>query len=144
MIRQTTLATLLFACVAGAGLATPAVAAEQAARARVIFQVSDNDPAKWNLALNNARNVQADLGKDNADIEIVAFGPGIGMLKADALVANRVGEAAGNGVKVMACENTMKNQKISRDDMHSGISYVKAGVVEIMQKQAEGWAYIRP
>ena len=46
---------------------------------RVVFQVSDADPAKWNLALNNARNVQQDLGQDNVQIEIVAYGPGLGI-----------------------------------------------------------------
>ena len=50
------------------------------------MQVSDGDAAKWNLALNNANNLQADLGAANVDIEIVAYGPGIGMLKSDSAV----------------------------------------------------------
>ncbi len=53
-------------------------------------------PRKWNLALNNARNIQTDLGAANVDIEIVTYGPGIGMLKADSVVGNRV-EEAGQG-----------------------------------------------
>ena len=44
----------------------------------------------------------------------------------------------------MACENTMHNQKLGRDDMLADIGYVKAGVVELMLKQQEGWSYIRP
>ena len=108
------------------------------------MQVSDNDPAKWNLALNNAKNIQADLGASNVDIEIVAYGPGINMLKADSVVGNRVGEALGAGVAVVACENTMRNQKLARDDMLPKVAYVNAGVVELMQKQQQGWAYIRP
>jgi len=100
--------------------------------------------AKWNLALNNARNIQADLGAANVDIEIVAYGPGIGMLKLDSPVANRVDEANAAGVKVMACENTMKGQKLARSDMLGSVGYVNAGVVEIMQRQQQGWAYIRP
>src|SRR5439155_26532529 len=52
-----------------------------AQHSKVVIQVSDGDQAKWNLALNNARNIQADLGAANVDIEIVAYGPGIGMLK---------------------------------------------------------------
>ena len=111
---------------------------------RVVMQVSDNDPGKWNLALNNARNLQADLGASNVEIEIVAYGPGIGMLKADSVVGNRIGEALGSGVKVAACENTMRGQKLQKDDMLGGISYVGAGVVEIMQKQQQGYAYLRP
>ncbi|HTL77495.1 MAG TPA: DsrE family protein [Casimicrobiaceae bacterium] len=111
---------------------------------RVVMQVSDNDPGKWNLALNNAKNLQADLGAGNVEIEIVAYGPGIGMLKADSIVGNRIGDALGQGVKVSACENTMHGQKLVKADMLDGIGYVPAGVVEIMRKQQEGWAYLRP
>ena len=46
-----------------------------AAHERVVFQVSDAGPGKWNLTLNNAKNVQDAIGKENVDIEIVAFGP---------------------------------------------------------------------
>jgi intracellular sulfur oxidation DsrE/DsrF family protein len=134
-------ALLLTAVVAVA----PALAQSTAAgQNRVVMQVSDADPGKWNLALNNARNLQADLGAANVEIEIVAYGPGIGMLKADSVVGNRIGEALGSGVKVAACENTMRGQKLAKADMLSGISYVGAGVVEIMQRQQQGWAYLRP
>jgi len=47
-------------------------------------------------------------------------------------------------VKVVACENTMKNMKLTKADMMPTIGYVPAGVVEIMNKQKEGYAYIRP
>jgi uncharacterized protein len=114
------------------------------AKSKLVMQVSDGDTAKWNLALNNAKNVQVDLGAANVDIEIVAYGPGIGMLKADSVVGNRVGEAMASGVKVVACENTMHGQKLTKADMLTGIGYAPAGVVEIMQKQQQGWAYIRP
>ncbi len=115
-----------------------------AQRARVVIQVSDNDPAKWNLALNNAKNIQTDLGAPNVDIEIVAYGPGIGMLKMDSPVGGRIDEASAAGVKVLACENTMRGQKLTRTDMLNGIGYVPAGVVELMTRQQQGWAYIRP
>jgi uncharacterized protein len=111
---------------------------------RIVVQVSDADPAKWNLALNNARNLQADLGAANVEIEIVAYGPGIGMLKAESIVGNRVGDALGAGVKIVACENTMQTQKLVKADMLDRIGYVGAGVVEIMQRQQQGWAYLRP
>ncbi len=118
--------------------------AQAAQRAQVVIQVSESDPAKWNLALNNARNLQADVGAANIDIELVAYGPGIGMLKADSAVANRIGEALGAGVTVVACENTMRGQKLAKDDMLPKVGYVSSGVVELMRKQQQGWAYIRP
>ena len=113
-------------------------------RARVVIQVSDADQGKWNLALNNAKNIQTDLGAANVDIEIVAYGPGIGMLKLDSPVAGRIDEATTAGVKVIACENTMRGQKLTRADMLNGIGYVPAGVIELMSRQQQGWAYIRP
>jgi intracellular sulfur oxidation DsrE/DsrF family protein len=113
-------------------------------RQRVVLQVSDADPAKWNLALNNARNIQQDLGKDKVDIEIVAYGPGIGMLKAESKVAGRLAQALDNDIGLMACENTMRNNKIEKADMYAGIRYVDAGVVHIMKREREGWAYVRP
>lgn len=126
---------------------TFALGAAQAAappKAKVVFQVSDGDSAKWNLALNNAKNVQQELGAGQVDIEIVAYGPGIGMLKADATISNRVADAAQSGIQIVACENTMTAQKLSKTDMHAAISYVPAGVVELMKRQGQGWAYIRP
>jgi intracellular sulfur oxidation DsrE/DsrF family protein len=140
--------SLVFAAWLALLMAPLAPAAAQTGAAgtvhRVIFQVSDADPAKWNLTLNNVRNVQQDLGKDNVTIEIVAYGPGIGMLKMDSVAGPRIAEALGTGVAVVACENTMKNQKLSRDDMLPRIGYVDAGVVELIKRQKEGYAYIRP
>jgi hypothetical protein len=138
---------LVIQAAAAAALATALVAHAQAPAARrnrIVIQMSDADPAKWNLALNNAKNLQDDVGAANVDIEIVAYGPGIGMLKMESPVASRVGDAAKAGVKVLACENTMRGQKLTREDMNAAISYVPAGVTEIMKKQGEGWAYLRP
>src|SRR5882724_6449804 len=116
----------------------------QSVRNKVVFQVSDADPQKWNLALNNAKNLQDDIGGDLVELEIVAYGPGIGMLKGDSPVGARVAEALKNGVKVVACENTMRAQKLVYADMLPKIGYVPAGVVELMKKQQEDYAYIRP
>jgi intracellular sulfur oxidation DsrE/DsrF family protein len=114
-----------------------------ASKDQVVFQVSSDDAKTWNLALNNAKNVQSAKGTA-AEVEIVVYGPGIGMLKADAVVANRVSEAVKNGVKVVACQNTMRGQKLTPADMNADIGYVPAGVIELMAKQQAGWSYIRP
>ena len=109
-------------------------------RARIVLQVSDDDPKKWNLALNNARNAQQDLGgPKNVDIEIVAYGPGINMLKMDAVTANRVSDAIKTGISIVACENTMGAQKIEKSEMNPSISYVPAGVIQLMRRQQQVW-----
>ncbi len=138
MLFQRTIALLFAACLAFGALA------QQPEKQKVIFQVSDADPAKWSLALNNARNVQTELGKENVLVEIVAYGPGLGMLKADSKVEARLAQAQTDNVALLACENTMVNTKTTKADMYPGISYVTAGVTHLMKRQREGWAYIRP
>ncbi|HEY8709348.1 MAG TPA: DsrE family protein [Burkholderiaceae bacterium] len=127
---------------------TPSIASAQtqapAKKDKVVFQMSDNDPAKWGLALNNMRNVQVMLGDEDVDVELVAFGPGIAMLKGDSPMAKRITEALKHGAKVVACENTMKAQKLVYADMLPDIGYVPGGVVELMRKQQQGYAYIKP
>ncbi|MDA8127869.1 MAG: DsrE family protein [Betaproteobacteria bacterium] len=125
-------------------LALPATSQASDKHDKIVIQVSDNDPAKWNLTLNNVKNVQKVLGKNNVELEIVAYGPGINMLKAEAEVANRVADAVDSGVKVVACENTMQAQKLTKEDMNSKIGYVPGGVVEIMKREQQGYAYLRP
>jgi intracellular sulfur oxidation DsrE/DsrF family protein len=143
-----------FLAAGAAFTAVPAALAQQAAvvatapnpgaKYKVVFQVSDNDPGKWNLALNNAKNVQKDLGKQNVEIEIVAYGPGLNMLRAESTVADRVNGALDDGVAVVACDNTMHNMKLSNADLIGGVGHVRAGVVQIMERQRQGWTYVRP
>jgi intracellular sulfur oxidation DsrE/DsrF family protein len=49
-----------------------------------------------------------------------------------------------SGIRVVACENTMHGKKLTKADMLPDIGYVRAGVVELIEKQKEGYAYIRP
>lgn len=126
------------------GCANVATSPAAATTSKVVIQVSDGDAAKWNLALNNARNAQNDLGADKVNIEIVAFGPGIDMLTADSPVADRVSAAVKSGVQVSACENTMAAKKLAKADMNPTTGYVSSGVVEIMRREQQGWSYLRP
>lgn len=131
--------------LAGAFLVSRAQAADTGNRPnRLVIQVSDNDPGKWALALNNAQNVIHDLGADTVSLEIVVYGPGIGMLKKGSPVAARIAGALKGGMQIVACENTMRAQQLSQEDMLPEIGYVPAGVVELMKKQQQGYAYIRP
>ena len=126
-------------------LGAHAQTAPPAHKHRLVIQVTDNDPARWTMILNNAKNAQEDVGgADKIEIEIVAYGPGIHMLKNDSAVGSRVAEAVKSGVKIVGCENTMKGLKLSKDEMLPTIGYVPAGITELMKKQQEGWAYVRP
>jgi hypothetical protein len=144
------IAALLLASGTGASLAADQPTAKHAAKKtqaaakkyRVVIQVSTPDPRSWAQALNYTENLQEELGKDNVDIELVALGQGLGILKLDSPHATRVADAMKRSVTINACEVSMRRQKLTKDDMLSDIGYVPAGLVEIINRQRQGWNYI--
>jgi uncharacterized protein len=133
---------LLAAALLGAALAGPALAQDRPQR--LLIQISDENPKVWGLALANARNVRHDLGPDNVQIEIVVYGPAIRMLEAESDWRDRVTQVIDEGIRVIACENTMASLKLKRDDMLGGVDFVKTGLAHVMRRELEGWAYARP
>ena len=131
-------------CALPALLAFALVGSAAPARAeRVVLQVSDGNVQTWNQAFNVAGNLRQAYGPDT-QIEVVAFGQGINMLKLDAPVSSRLAEARKSGVVIYACENSMERNKLTRNDMAPDLIYAEAGVKHIITRQREGWALIRP
>ncbi len=133
--------------------ALPATAEDKAPREhRLVIHVDDNDAAKMNLALNNAANVSqfyADKGED-VQIEIVAYGPGLHMLREDTSpVKERIISFSQSmpNVSFAACANTMDNMKKAEGKeipITPKAKVVIAGVVRMMELQEQGWSYIKP
>lgn len=111
---------------------------------RIAIQINEDDSKKWNAVLGNIHNIQIELGEKNVAIAVVAIGPGLGMLLADSLAANRVQEAMAAGVEFLACGNSVKAQNIALDDLTTGTKVTTSGYVELMHRQQLGWAYLRP
>jgi len=114
---------------------------------KLVIQVSTDDPRTQKIALNNAANLQKLYGMDNVVIEIVAYGPGLGLLTEKSGQASRVTSLALQDIHFSACGNTM--QKVSKKTgkmpkLLEGVDQVTAGVARIMELQQQGYAYIRP
>ena len=110
----------------------------------VVFQVSRGDNVSLNLPLNNANNTMAAYGYDNAYVEVVAYGPGLRMLLADADQAPRVKDMAAQGIHFSACANTMRAMGVELDDLTEGVKVVNSGVERINELQRAGFTYVRP
>ena len=140
-------ATLLLGLIATGASAADATKAP-VVKQGIVIQVSDDNPRTWNLALNTAEQMTIELAKENvkAEVEIIAFGPGINMLKFDSVVGSRLTKVARNGVALIACGNSMRNFKLPENELYpdANIKVVLAGAVEIMKKQQAGWFHLRP
>lgn len=119
---------------------------------RLVLQVNSNDPATMNLALNNASNVEQtyrELG-EKVEIEIVAFGPGLHMLRDDTSpVKERLKALATKSpaISFKACSNTRENMGKAEEKiipLVAEATLVKSGVVRLIELQEQGWTYVRP
>lgn len=116
---------------------------------KLVIQVSTADEQTQTIALNNAVNIQKLYGMDNVKIEIVAYGPGLGLLTKNPKNKNadRVKSLAVQNITFSACGNTMA--KIAKKtgkmpELVEGVGQVKAGVARIIALQEDGYSYIRP
>jgi intracellular sulfur oxidation DsrE/DsrF family protein len=123
-----------------------------AATHKLAIQVDQNDKAVMDLALNNAKNVldYYSTQGETVDIEIVTYGPGLHMLRADTSpVKERIGPLSleNPNVKFIACGNTQANQSKAEGKpvpLLTEAKVVPSGVVRLMELQKQGYAYIRP
>ena len=146
----THLATLTLLSLA---FASPSPAADGKLH-RLAIQVDQNDPQVMNLVLNNTNAVIEYYRERNedVDIDIVAYGPGLHMLRADDSPVQerikRLKETAFPGkIQFSACNNT--KQGMEKAEGHAiailpEASIVPSGVVHLMELQEQGWSYVRP
>ena len=124
-----------------------ALAAEFDPEHKIVIQVSTDDPRTQKIALNNAVNLQKFYGVDNIAVEIVAYGPGLGLLTKKSGQADRVESLAMSDITFSACGNTMNKVAKKSGKMPvllEGVGQVPAGVARIMELQEQGYAYVRP
>jgi uncharacterized protein len=134
---------------ANAKMTTPA---DRTPPHRLSVQVDVNDPATMNLALNNVSNTvqhYSEMGQ-KVEIEVVAFGPGLHMLRDDTSpVKARIKSMSETMPELTfsACGNTRENMaKVEAKDIPliSQAKVTKSGVVRLMELQERGWSYLRP
>jgi uncharacterized protein len=121
---------------------------------RIAIQIDQNDPQLMNMVLGNAINVIEFYRDKNEDVEIdiVAFGPGLHMLRADTSpVQDRVRRlkdmAFPGRIQFSACNNT--RQAMEKAEGHAipvvpDATIVPSGIVHLMELQEQGWSYVRP
>jgi uncharacterized protein len=127
-------------------------AANQKQPHRLVVQVDVNDPAVMNLALNNVNNVAQhyDALGQKVEVEVVAYGPGLHMLREDTSpVKARIKSMSETMPRLSfsACGNTRSNMtRAEAKDIPliSQAKVVEAGVVRLMELQEQGWSYLRP
>jgi uncharacterized protein len=77
-------------------------------------------------------------------LEVVCHGPGMDLLMSDrSIVADKVKHFSERGIVFLACENTIKEKKLDRSKVVPEAGYVQAGIIHIVERQEDGWSYIK-
>ena len=109
----------------------------------VLFAVTSGDEADWNLSLGNIRNLLKGLAPDVVEVEVVAFGPGLSLVKKGSSAEKDIAALVEKHVRFVACENSMRMQKVTVADLIEGVGTVPSGIVEVVKKQELGWSYVK-
>jgi hypothetical protein len=147
-MKQLTLAALL---ALSAATATATAAFAEGKSHYVAIHVDENDPHVMNMALNNAKNVDAHYRAegDTVAIELVAYGPGLHMYTDKSPVRDRISAMSleMDNMSFAACGNTHRamQAKAGKDvPLMDEAVIVASGVVRLIELQEQGYAYIRP
>jgi intracellular sulfur oxidation DsrE/DsrF family protein len=93
--------------------------------------------------MNNLKNLKAGWG-DSVKVEVVVHGAGVQfMMKDKTTQAEKIAQFKKMGIDFVVCENTMRERKVSKEQLLPEAGFVKMGVGEIILKQEAGWSYIK-
>jgi intracellular sulfur oxidation DsrE/DsrF family protein len=145
-----TIGALLAAMV----VATASVRAQQAplqdkpfAEHKIVLQLSDGDTKKQALTLSVANNLLKFYDPDKVAIEVVAFGPGIDLLRSSSDNRKAVESLIAQGVRFDVCLNTVdtiERETGKRPEIIAAATPVQVGVAQILFLTENGYTLVRP
>jgi intracellular sulfur oxidation DsrE/DsrF family protein len=114
---------------------------------RIVLQLSDNDPKKERLVLSVANNLIKAYDPDKIAVEVVAFGPGIDLLRVENANRTRVESLIAQGVRFDVCVNTLdtiERETGKRPAIIPSATPVQVGVGRILSLTENGYTLVRP
>ena len=112
---------------------------------KALYVLNQSDDKKIRGIIRNINNALEDPRlKGKLQIELVAFGDGVELYKKVNHYDTLLTVLQDKGVLLVQCENTLRERKISKNELWPFISYVPSGNGEIIIRQQEGWAVVHP
>jgi intracellular sulfur oxidation DsrE/DsrF family protein len=153
MTRSPTTIRIMLAALLMA-TAAPTARAQQAplqdkpfAEHKIVLQLSDNDPRKQGLVISVANNLMKFYDPDKVAVEIVAFGPGIELLRPENPNRKLVESLVAQGARVDICLNTvdtLERDTGKRPEYISAATPVQVGVAQILLLTENGYTLVKP
>ena len=114
---------------------------------KIVLQLSDNDLKRQALVISVAYNLLKFYDPDKVAIEVVAFGPGIDLLRTDNANRKLVESLIAQGVRFDVCLNTVdtiERDTGKRPEIIPAATPVQVGVGQILLLAENGYTLVRP
>jgi uncharacterized protein len=108
---------------------------------KAIFHIDEIE--KWDLLIGNVENLLNSLESTEYEIEILANSKAVIQYKKDN-DNSKLEKLVDRKVNIVACNNALKSQGITKEMLPHYVKIVPVGVKELIEKQLEGYAYIKP
>ena len=112
---------------------------------KVIYQLDQNDAKVIEKTLRNINNALDDPRlKGKLQVELIAFSGGTDAFLKTSKYEDDLKKLVRKGVILAQCDNTLHERNIKREELYDFIAIVPSGNGELILRQAEGWAIIKP
>lgn len=110
---------------------------------RVVFDLTSRDSLDQKAVLRWIKEISTVSPK--AEFEVVMYGKGFELVlpEKSAFTSEVTNDLANPNVSFKVCQIAMKNNKITKEQLLTGVQTVPDGIYEIVSKQHEGWGYIK-
>ncbi|HFU77154.1 MAG TPA: hypothetical protein ENK98_09200 [Epsilonproteobacteria bacterium] len=112
---------------------------------KIVFSIDSAEPKAINHVLSTVNNVMKFYRPENTEVVVVAYSQGIKALlkKNNKEIRTRIEALMTYDVEFIACGNSMRTLKIDKKALLDDIGYATAGIAEIIERQLQGFVYIK-
>ena len=112
---------------------------------KVLYELNSNDIKRMTGTLRNINNALEDPRlKGKLEVELIAYGDGLAVYEKNNSFEKTLKDLQAKGVILAACQNTIRERHIDKNDLFPFISFVPSGNGEIIIRQYQGWAVVHP
>jgi intracellular sulfur oxidation DsrE/DsrF family protein len=110
---------------------------------KVIMQITSGDTLAHKALMHQLKNLK-EYWANAVSLEVLVQGPALDMvLSAKSTQREAIGKLKDSGIRIVACEFSMKQRNVKADELLPGLEMVPFGLVEIITRQEEGWTYLK-
>lgn len=112
---------------------------------KIVFSIDTLDNKSANHVISTVNNVIKFYRPENTEVVVVVYSQGVKILKkeSDKETRKRIEALMTYDIEFVACENSLRTLGIKKKELIDDLSYGTAGIVEIIERQLQGFTYIK-